>query len=160
MAHIPINHPLRPLYRVLTAIAGLYILIFGIIGSIKSGSGPLFDQTHLHWVLGLRTNLAFSILSIVAGVVILLSVFIGHNIDHYLDIVAGLGFMVVGMLMLALLQTDANIFGFSVVNCIVSFIIGLVVLAAGLYGKTGSSSDVHAEESHRHHNFEEPYRRH
>jgi hypothetical protein len=151
MAHIPINHPLRPLYRVLTAIAGLYILIFGIIGAIKTGGNPLFDQKDLHWVLGLRTNLAFAILSIVAGVVIMVSVFIGHNVDHYLDIGAGLGFMVVGMLMLTLLQTDANFLGFSVVNCIVSFVLGMVVLAAGLYGKTGSDADVAAEEPFRHH---------
>lgn len=151
MAHIPINHPLRPLYRVLTAIAGLYILIFGIIGAAKSGGQPLFDQSHLHWVLGLRTNLAFAILSIAAGIVIMVAVFIGRNIDHYLDIGAGLVFILVGMLMLGLLRTDANFLGFSVINCIVSFIIGIVVLAAGLYGKTGSAHDVADEESFRHH---------
>jgi hypothetical protein len=151
MAHIPINHPLRPLYRVLTALAGLYILIFGIIGATKAGSAPLFAQHDLHWVLGLRTNLAFAILSIAAGVVMLVSVFIGRNIDHYLDLGAGLVFMVVGILMLALLQTDANFFGFSVINCVVSFIIGTVVLAAGLYGKTGSDKDVAEEDSFRHH---------
>jgi hypothetical protein len=151
MAHIPINHPLRPLYRVLTALAGLYILIFGIIGAAKSSGQPLFDQSHLHWVLGLRTNLAFAILSIAAGIVIMVAVFIGRNIDHYLDLGAGLVFIVVGMLMLGLIRTDANFFGFSVVNCIVSFIIGIVVFAAGLYGKTGSASDVADEESFRHH---------
>jgi hypothetical protein len=151
MAHIPINHPLRPLYRVLTALAGLYILIFGIIGATKSGGQSLFDQNHLHWVLGLRTNLAFAILSIVAGVVIMIAVFIGRNIDHYLDIGAGLTFILVGMLMLGLLQTDANFLGFSVVNCVVSFVIGIVVFAAGLYGKTGSDKDVAEEESFRHH---------
>ncbi|GAA5193140.1 hypothetical protein GCM10023322_54390 [Rugosimonospora acidiphila] len=151
MAHIPINHPLRPLYRVLTALAGLYVLIFGIIGATKSSGASLFDQDHLHWVLGLRTNLAFAILSIIAGIVILVAVFIGRNIDHYLDIGAGLAFMVVGMLMLGLLRTDANFLGFSVVNCVVSFIIGVVVFAAGLYGKTGSDQDVASEESFRHH---------
>jgi len=151
MAHIPINHPLRPLYRVLTAIAGLYILIFGIIGATKTSGSALFSQSHLHWVLGLRTNLAFAILSIAAGVVILISVFIGRNIDHYLDIAAGLTFMVVGMLMLALLQTNANFLGFSMVNCIVSFILGMVVFAAGLYGKTGTPQEGAAEEAFRHH---------
>jgi hypothetical protein len=151
MAHIPINHPLRPLYRVLTALAGLYILIFGIIGATKAGGAPLFAQHNLHWVLGLRTNLAFAILSIAAGVVILVSVFIGRNIDHYLDLGAGAVFLLVGMLMLALLQTDANFLGFSVVNCVASFIIGTVVFSAGLYGKTGSDSDVATEESYRHH---------
>jgi hypothetical protein len=60
-------------------------------------------------------------------------------------------FTFVGLLMLALLQTNANFLGFSMVNCIVSFVLGMVVFAAGLYGKTGSETDVAAEEAFRHH---------
>jgi hypothetical protein len=151
MAHIPVNHPLRPLYRALTALAGLYILIFGIIGLTKTGGQALFSQDHLPWVLGLRTNLAFSILSIAGGIVMLAAVVIGRNIDHYMEIGAGFVFMLAGLVMLALLQTNANFLGFSMVNVIVSFVLGMVVFAAGLYGKTGSDRDVAAEEAYRHH---------
>lgn len=151
MAHIPVNHPLRRLYKTLTALAGLYILIFGIIGLTKTHGQSLFDQDHLQWVLGLRTNLAFAILSIAGGLVMLAAVVIGHNIDHYMEIVAGFVFMLAGLVELALLQTNANFLGFSMVNVIVSFVLGMVVFAAGLYGKTGSEADVAAEEAYRHH---------
>jgi Domain of unknown function (DUF4383) len=151
MAHIPVNHPLRRLYKTLTAFAGLYILVFGIIGLVRTHGTPLFARHDLPWVLGLRTNLAFSILSIAGGIVMLAAVAIGRNIDHYMEILAGGVFIFVGLLMLALLQTDANFLGFSLVNCVVSFILGMVVFAAGLYGKTGSDEDVAAEEAFRHH---------
>ena len=32
MAHFPVNHPARPLYRVLAGLIGLYILVFGVYG--------------------------------------------------------------------------------------------------------------------------------
>jgi hypothetical protein len=151
MAHIPVNHPLRRLYKTLTALAGLYILIFGIVGLTRTSGMALFSQSNLPWVLGLRTNLAFAILSVLGGIVMLAAVVIGRNFDHYMEIAAGGVFIFVGLLMLALLQTDANFLGFSMVNCIVSFILGMVVFAAGLYGKTGSEDDVAAEEAFRHH---------
>jgi len=151
MSHIPVNHPLRRLYKTLTAFAGLYILIFGIVGLTKTSGMALFSQSNLPRVLGLRTNLAFAILSVLGGLVMLAAVAIGRNIDHYMEIAAGGVFIFVGLLMLALLQTDANFLGFSMVNCIVSFILGMVVFAAGLYGKTGSDDDVAAEEAFRHH---------
>src|SRR5258706_313017 len=106
MAHIPVNHPLRRLYKTLTAFAGLYILVFGIVGLTRTHGQSLFDQDHLVWVLGLRTNLAFAILSIVGGIVMLAAVVVGHNIDHYMEIVAGFVFMLAGLIELTLLQTN------------------------------------------------------
>jgi hypothetical protein len=151
MAHIPVNHPLRRLYKTLTAFAGLFILIFGIIGLIKTHGAPLFSQDNLPRVFGLRTNLAFAILSIAGGIVMLAAVVVGRNIDHYMEIAAGGVFILVGLVELTLLQTNANFLGFSMVNCVVSFILGMVVFAAGLYGKTGTEEDIAAEEAFRHH---------
>jgi len=143
--HIPVNHPLRPLYRVLAALVGVYTLIFGIVGFTQTRGTALFAQDHLPWVLGLRTNLAFALLSIVSGAVLLVSAIIGRNIDYVINVIGGVVFMVVGMLMLGLLQTDANFLGFTVTNCIVSFILGTVVFTSGLYGRTGAPG----EGSHR-----------
>jgi hypothetical protein len=151
MPHIPVNHPLRRLYKTLTAFAGLFILIFGIIGLIKTHGAPLFSQENLPRVFGLRTNLAFAILSIAGGIVMLAAVVVGRNLDHYMEIAAGGVFILVGLVELTLLQTNANFLGFSMVNCVVSFILGMVVFAAGLYGKTGTDKDVAAEEAFRHH---------
>ena len=148
MAHIPVNHPLRPLYRTLSGLIGLYILVFGIIGVVQTAGDPLFDRGDV-WVLGLRTNLAFAILSVVYGAVLLAGAVIGGNVEHMINLGAGLVFIFVGLFMMTVMETDANILNFSMVNSIVSFIFGLLVLTAGLYDKVGSSEDVEAEEAYR-----------
>jgi uncharacterized protein DUF4383 len=150
MSHIPVNHPLRSFYRFLAALAGLYILIFGIVAFTMTKSFPAFSQTHTAWALGLRANLAFSIISIIAGAVIVVSALLGRNIDYFINIWGGVGFMLVGILMLLLINTSANFFAFSVVNVIISFIIGVVLFTAGLYGKTGSREDAMHEDALRH----------
>jgi hypothetical protein len=136
-SHIPVNHPLRPMYRALAAIAGLYVLIFGIVGFTRTRGTGLFAQEHLPSVLGLRTNLAFALVSIAAGIVIIVSAAVGRNIDYMINLVAGVVFMAVGMIMLGLMNTNANFLGFSMTNCVVSFVLGMAILAAGLYAKTG-----------------------
>jgi Domain of unknown function (DUF4383) len=148
MAHIPINHPLRPLYRTLSGLIGLYILVFGILGVIETAGDPLFDRGSV-WVLGLRTNLAFAILSIIYGAVLVGGALIGGNLEHMINLGAGLIFVVVGLVMMTLMQTDANILNFSMVNSIVSFIFGMLAFTAGLYDKVGSVEDVEAEERYR-----------
>jgi Domain of unknown function (DUF4383) len=148
MAHIPINHPLRPVYRVLSGLAGLYVLLFGIIGYARSSDLGFFDQ-HGVWVLGLRTNSAFSVLSIVAGAALLGAALVGRKLFPYVNFGAGFVFLIAGMAMMALLQTDANILAFSMINCIMSFIFGMLFLAAALYGKVGSTEEADAEEAFR-----------
>ena len=137
-SHIPINHRLQPFYRFLAALAGVYVLVFGIIGVIRTSSHPLFDQHVDASVFGLRENLAFSIISIIVGVI----VFGGA-------VVGGIVFLGAGMLMMALLQTDANFLNFQMATCIVSFVIGLVLFTAGLYGRTGTLIQMEHEEDFR-----------
>jgi hypothetical protein len=148
MSHTPVNHPLRPLHRVLAGLTGLYVLVFGAIGVAGTAGTPLFGHPS-EYALGLRTNLAFSLISIAAGIVILGASVLGRNIDYRVNQVAGYAFAGMGMLMLALLQTDANFLNFSVATCVVSFVISLVLLTAGLYSKVGSADDVAAEETFR-----------
>jgi hypothetical protein len=148
MAHIPINHPLRPLYRALSGLIGLYVLVFGIVGYVRTSDLDFFTR-HGEWVLGLRTNPAFSVLSIIAGLAVVAGALIGRNVFVLVNLVAGIVFLVAGIAMMTLLQTDANILAFSMVNCIMSFIFGMVFLAAGLYGKVGSTDDEDAEQVFR-----------
>jgi len=75
---------------------------------------------------------------------------IGRNLFAYVNLAAGIVFLVAGMAMMALLQTDANILAFSMVTCIMSFIFGMIFLAAGLYGKVGTAEEHAAEEAFRH----------
>jgi hypothetical protein len=149
MSHLPVNHHLRPLYRALSALMALYVLVFGIVGSAQTLGTPLFGR-EATYALGLRTNLAFSLMSIVAGIVVLIGLVLGRNVDRFVNLWGGIVFLAVGLLMLTVLQTDANILNFTVSTCIVSFIIGVVLFAAGLYGRSGSRALQRAEEAFRH----------
>jgi hypothetical protein len=148
LLHLPVNHRLRPLYRFLAGLTGLYVLVFGIVGAVVSRGHGVFARDHIY-ALGLRTNLAFSVLSIVVGIVVLIGVVVGRNWDHILNLFGGLVFMVAGMFMLGLLQTDLNLLNYTVSTCVVSFVIGLVLFTAGLYCRVGSAEQDEAEERRR-----------
>ena len=155
-SHIPVNHRLQPLYRFLAALAGVFVLVFGIIGVIRTGSHPLFDQHLNASVFGLRENLAFSIISIIVGVIVLGGAIIGGNLDHFINLFGGMVFLVAGLLMMTLLETDANFLNFQMATCIVSFVIGIVLFTAGLYGRTGSLTQMEHEEHFRTHHVHDP----
>jgi hypothetical protein len=154
MAHLPVNHPARPFLRVLAAVIGLYVLTFGIVGVIETRGLDFFDRGDT-WVLGLQTNPAFSILSIAVGAVLVGGAAYGRNVDHFINMYGGIVFLVAGIAMMAVLHTDLNVLNFSMTNCVVSFLIGLVLLDAGLYGKTGPPALAEAEHRLRH-GSEEP----
>ena len=63
---------------------------------------------------------------------------------------AAIAFLVAGMAMMVLMQTDLNFLGFTMATCIVSFVIGLVLFTAALYGKIGTAEDIRKEEAFRH----------
>lgn len=149
MAHIPINHHLRPLYRTLAGLVGLFSLGLGVAGLTRSGGVDPFQQDGLPRVFGLPVNPAFAVVSIVVGAVVLLGTVIGRNVDHRVNLGAGVLYLLAGLAMMTLLRTDANILGFSMVNCIVSFVLGLITLTAGLYGKVGTPEAAHAERTFR-----------
>lgn len=149
MAHIPVNHPMRPLYRTVAGLIGAYVLLFGIIGVAQTWGDPLFDRGDV-WVLALRTNLAFSIMSVLYGAVLLGGAVVDGNVGHMINLGAGVLFMVAGLGMMTVMQTDANILNFSMSTVIVSLVFGLLVFTAGLYDKVGSPEDVEAEEAYRH----------
>jgi hypothetical protein len=145
MSHIPVNHHLRPLYRVLAAFAAVYLVLFGVAGSVRTSGGAFFAHDDVS-ALGLRTNLAFSVASIVAGGLILLCVFVGRNVDAVVNLWGGVAFMVAGLAGLAVLRTDLNPFNFSLATVIVSFAIGVLLFSAGLYGRSGTPAPAHARD--------------
>src|SRR2546423_15422644 len=113
MLHLPVNHHLRPLYRTLGGLAGLYVLVFGVLGFVRARGLDFFAQpksgAQLPWVLGLRTNPAFAVLSIVVGLVIVVAAVVERHVDHYVNLAAGSGFFLAGMGLMVLLQDDFNI---------------------------------------------------
>ncbi|CAM3299918.1 DUF4383 domain-containing protein [Stackebrandtia soli] len=128
------------------------MLVFGIVGFVASTGDGLewFAQSGLPSALGLKANPAFSLLSIVVGAIVVLGVLIGRNVDRVVNLVAGSIQLLASMGMLAVLRTDLNFLGFSVATCVVSSILGLTLLTAGLYGKVGPRSAEQAQNQHRH----------
>jgi hypothetical protein len=143
MAHTPINHPLRPVYRALSALVGIYLIVFGVVGFIVTPGGG--DR-----VLGQGANLLWSILSLVIGVVVLVATVVGRNLDAMLDQYIGWGLVGIGTYELALNRTDANFLGFSIATVIVTYIVALTLVMAGLYSKVGTEDDARTEHAAAH----------
>lgn len=148
MAHLPINHHLRPVYRTLAGLTGVWLLVFGVTGwSATDGTG-WFAQGD--WTaLGIPTNRAFAVSSVIAGVVVLAATLVGRNVDRVVNLWGGVLFILAGTVMMPLSHTSLNAFNSSVLTSIASYVIGLVLVAAGLYGKVGTSAAAEAEEAAR-----------
>jgi len=158
LLHLPINHPLRGLYRCLGGVAGLYVLVFGIVGLTASSGHAVFGRGP-SVALGLHTDVAFSVLSILVGLVVLVAAVVGRNVAHYVFLFGGLVFLGAGMAMLALMQTSLNVLNFTVATCVVSFLIGLVMMTSGLYTRSGPPEEADAAHERRHTPPERPAER-
>src|SRR4051794_6191087 len=132
MAHNPVNHPLRPLYRTLGTLAGLYLVVFGVVGIIVN-AGEDFFAVHGERVLGQDANMFWSIVALIIGAVIVVASVIGRNLDTAADKYLGWALLVIGTYGLATCRTDANFFGFSIATVIVTYLVGLVLIMAGMY---------------------------
>jgi hypothetical protein len=148
MGHNPVNHPLRPIYRALGAVTGLYYVVFGVVGLIvTAGDGLLADDTDR--VLGQGSNLAWSIVSIVIGALVLLGVVIGRNLDVAIDNYLGWGLLAVGTFSLAVIRTDANFLNFTISTVVVTYLAGLVLIMASYYSKVAAVQDTGATRQER-----------
>lgn len=148
MSHLPVNHRLRGFYRGLALLIGIYLVVFGTVGIIKCAGDPFFDRGDVT-VLGLKTNMAFAVLSVVVGAIIFVAAILGRNADHFINMGLGGLFMFVGVFGLIIVRSGLNKLNFSVATCVVSSLIGTALLIAGLYGKTGSEADARHEEELR-----------
>lgn len=148
MAHTPVNHPARPIYRALGGLTGLYLAIFGVLGFIANSGEEFFARDGVA-VLGQGTNLAYSVLATVLGVAILVAIGVGRNADTKLTKFLGFAYLILSLAELAVLRTDVNILGFSVATVIVSMIIGLVLMMVGMYTKVGTEEEYRAWQQSR-----------
>jgi purine-cytosine permease-like protein len=140
MAHIPVNHPLRPMYRLAGFVAGAYLVVFGIIGFITTSGDSFTGHTDGNRVLGQSTNLLWSIISLVFGALVVLATAVGRNIDVEVDKYLGWTILVLGSYSLATIRTDANFFGHSISTVIVLYLVGLLLIAVSLYSKVAAPS--------------------
>ena len=148
MAHIPVNHPLRPLYRALGALSGAYLLLFGIVGLIVTPGNGLFGQPDDR-VLGQGANLFWSIAAIIIGAIVLAAAVLGRNLDVEVEKYVGWGLLVVATYELAVNRTDANFLKFTISTVIVTYIEGLVLITSSLYSKVAPAEEAGAPRQAR-----------
>ncbi|MBO0915872.1 DUF4383 domain-containing protein [Streptomyces laculatispora] len=130
--HLPVDHRLSRVYQVGAGLMGLVLLAFGVLGLIdKIG----FFDTGGATVAGLSTNGALSVLSICVGLLLFIGMVIGGNFASTLNMVIGIVFILSGFVNLALLDTGMNFLAFQIQNVLFSFVVGLLLMMFGMYGR-------------------------
>jgi hypothetical protein len=148
MAHNPVNHPLRPIYRALGALTGVYLVLFGVVGLIVTGGDGLFGHP-ADRVLGQGANLFSSILMLLIGAIVLIATVLGRNSDTEVDKYFGWGLLALGSYELGASRTDANFLNFSVATVCVTYLIGLILIMAAYYSKIAPESQTGAPRQTR-----------
>lgn len=129
---LPVDHRLSRVYRIGAGLMGLVLLAFGILGLIDKVG---FFDTGGDTVAGLSTNGALSVLSICVGLLLFIGMVIGGNFASTLNMVLGIAFVVSGFVNLALLDTGLNFLAFQIQNVLFSFVVGLMLMVFGMYGR-------------------------
>ncbi len=130
--HLPVDHRLSQVYRVGAGLTGLLLLAFGVLGLIDRIG---FFDTGGDTVAGLNTNGALSVLSICVGLLLFAGMVIGGNFASSLNMVLGIAFILSGFVNLALLDSDFNFLAFRMQNVLFSFVVGLMLMVFGMYGR-------------------------
>jgi hypothetical protein len=134
--HLPVDHRLSRVYRFGAGLMGLFLLVFGILGLIDKVGW--FD-TRGDQVVGLNTNGTLSVLSIAVGLLLLVGMVIGGNFASTLNMTLGVLFILSGFGNLALLDTGSNFLAFRIQNVLFSFVVGVLLMTFGMYGRVGSA---------------------
>ncbi|MCX4521984.1 MULTISPECIES: DUF4383 domain-containing protein [Streptomyces] len=130
--HVPVDHRLSRVYRAGAGIFGAFLIAFGVLGLMHRIG---FFGTGGDTVIGLNTNGALSTLSIVFGALLLVGAVVGGNRASTLNMIIGIGFVLSGFVNLALLRTDYNVLAFQLQNVMFSFVVGVVLMTFGMYGR-------------------------
>ncbi|MFF4729123.1 DUF4383 domain-containing protein [Streptomyces mirabilis] len=134
--HLPVDHRLNTFYRIGAGLMGLFLLAFGILGLTNKVG---FFTTHGDTVIGLNTNGSLSVLSICVGLLLFVGMVIGGNFASTLNMVFGVLFILNGFLNLALLDGRYNFLAFHIQNVLFSFVVGVLLMFFGMYGRVGSA---------------------
>ncbi|KXK59130.1 hypothetical protein AWW66_25935 [Micromonospora rosaria] len=148
MAHTPVNHPARPIYRAIGGLVGLYFVVFGVLGVIAAAGDDLLARDDTK-VLGQGSNLGFALVSLVIGVLVLAGTALGRNRDVVINGWLAYALMALGLAGLAFIRTDVNIFNWSVATSVVVMTLSLVLLMVSMYGKVGTDEEQDAWQKAR-----------
>jgi predicted MFS family arabinose efflux permease len=132
---LPVDHRLATVYRYTAGLGGVFLMVFGILGLFDHVG---FLDTQGKQTLGLSSNGALSVLSIVFGAILILGAVIGGNFASTLNMVVGVIFILAGFVGLMVLDSSANRLAFEIPNVVFSFAFGFAVVTFGMYGRVSS----------------------
>jgi len=130
--HLPADHRLGTVYRYGAGLCGLALLVFGSLGFLNDLE---FLSTRGERVAGLSSNGLLSLISVVVAAVLVAGAVVGGNAASLVNMVVGFLFLGSGFVNLALLDTKANFLAFHMQNVMFSFVVGLMLLTFGMYGR-------------------------
>ncbi|MFD8667766.1 DUF4383 domain-containing protein [Streptomyces microflavus] len=129
---LPVDHRLAAVYRIGAGLCGAILLVFGILGFTNQLG--FFDTSGTH-VAGLSTNGLLSLISVVVGLVLIAGAVIGGNVASMVNMTVGSLFILSGFVHIFILDKGANVLDFGMSNVIFSFVMGLLILTFGMYGR-------------------------
>ncbi|MGW6965090.1 DUF4383 domain-containing protein [Streptomyces zaomyceticus] len=132
---LPVDHHLARVYRAGAAFCGLVLLVFGSLG-FADALDPF--STSGRNIAGLTTNTTLSVISVVVGLLLLAGAVRGGNFASTLNMAVGSLFLLSGFVHLFILDRSANILDFGMTNVMFSFVMGLLILTFGMYGRVSS----------------------
>ncbi|SHN46380.1 hypothetical protein [Cryptosporangium aurantiacum] len=141
MSHLPVDHPLRGLYRGLTIVTGAASIAYGAIALIQT-SGGSFTDNEGEKVWGMVANPAAGVFWIVVGGIALLAALAGRNIDAKVNSVLGPVLWVVGTIGLIFIRNGDNFLAFTVTSVCVMYLLGTLWFTAALYSGVSGSATV------------------
>ncbi|MFE9931907.1 DUF4383 domain-containing protein [Streptomyces sp. NPDC005533] len=128
---LPVDHPLNRVYRIGAAACGLLLLLFGCLGFADSLSS--FDTAGS--IAGMSTNGLLSAISVIVGLLLFVAALIGGNVASSVNIAVGVLFVLSGFVHLFLIGRPGNVLDFGMTNVIFSFLMGLLIMTFGMYGR-------------------------
>lgn len=142
MSHLPVDHPLRGLYRGLTLVTGAVSVAFGGTALATTSAGSFTDNEGAKvWGL-VVANPAVGAFWIVTGAIAVLAVLAGRNVDAKINSVLGPVLWVVGTVGLILIRNGDNFFAFTVTGIVVMYLLGTLWFTAALYSGVSTATTI------------------
>ncbi|OIK29244.1 DUF4383 domain-containing protein [Streptomyces malaysiense] len=129
---LPVDHGLATVYRFGAAFCGLTLLVFGALGFADELSPFSTDGGR---IAGMSTNGVLSLVSVLVGLALVAGGVVGGNFASTLNMTVGTLFLLSGFAHVFILDRPSNFLGFGMANVMFSFVMGLVVLTFGMYGR-------------------------
>ncbi|MDW8803374.1 DUF4383 domain-containing protein [Streptomyces scabiei] len=129
---LPVDHRLARVYRYGAGLCGVILLVFGCLGFADRLTPLDTDGTR---VLGMTTNGALSLISVLVGLALIGGATAGGNLASTLNMTLGVLFLLCGFFHLFVLDRPANVLDLGMSNVMFSFAMGLLIAGFGMYGR-------------------------